>query len=275
MSALPGMPEFKGIGDRIRKLEAEVARLSRARKLESASVGAGGIKFKDGGKATFLDSSGNVLLTIDEDGLVSFEADGSQLSVLDGSRLRFNRSDGTRIAELTPAGGLRIYAANGTTLLTTLDGSGVQVGSDVVIDSAGLKIKGVLQAPGVWTDTGADITSPAVTLNTSFATLATLEVDPPAWVNTLSVMLLYNVRAVDQTGESQRNVEARISRDSGAAILGTWEATMLGGQSFTYRWPGNSARSTVGGTFDFQARVTSGGGHLAQISAQYIAFGIQ
>ena len=65
--ALPGMPEHLGIGDRLKRLEAQVAKINRARKLESATVGSGGIQVKDDGSIQFLANDGTVILEIDKD----------------------------------------------------------------------------------------------------------------------------------------------------------------------------------------------------------------
>jgi hypothetical protein len=99
MSALPGMPEFKGIGDRIKKLEAEVARsIPRPQARISESIGSGGLRIKDDGSVQFVANDGTVILEIDKDAFT------------------YDRADGTRQLEITPAGGHEgIYAANGTT----------------------------------------------------------------------------------------------------------------------------------------------------------------
>jgi hypothetical protein len=168
------MPEYGGLGDRIKELESQVAKLNRARRLESASIGSGGITVRDGGQISFLDTSGNTLFTIDENGLITFEADGSQLSVLDGTRLRFNRADGTRSLEVTPAGGMKIYAANGTT-------------EQVVLDSDGLQVAGGL-VQAVWFN-AQDALLDSQTINTTSTTdRQTITIDPPAWVEGLSIM---------------------------------------------------------------------------------------
>lgn len=77
-----------------------------------------------------FDSAGNKLLDLSTNGLRAFETDGSTLLVLDGSRLRFNRSDGSRSVELTPSGGLQIFASDGVTVRAVLDEFGLQVNDD-------------------------------------------------------------------------------------------------------------------------------------------------
>lgn len=69
MSATPGMPEYGGLADRIKNLEAQVAKLNRARRLQSASIGSGGLTVKDGGVIRFEDANGDVTTALSASGL--------------------------------------------------------------------------------------------------------------------------------------------------------------------------------------------------------------
>jgi hypothetical protein len=216
MSAIPGFPEHGGIGDRLSRIESQISKLNRMRRLESASVGAGGITFKDGGAVTFLDTSGNTLFTIDENGLVTFEADGSQLSVLDGSKLRFNRADGSRILEVTPGGGFKVYATNGTTERVVVDGDGVDIASGkVVLDSTGLEVDGG-NVQAVWPATGDD-TAQNVTVTVTQTEFLSVTIDPPAWVQSLFVFATATGQFSNTTGSAFRGEVRLILDKSGAS----------------------------------------------------------
>jgi hypothetical protein len=193
------MPEYGGLGDRIKELESQVAKLNRARRLESASIGSGGITVRDGGQISFLDTSGNTLFTIDENGLITFEADGSQLSVLDGTRLRFNRSDGTRSLEITPAGGAKFYASNGTTEVVVLDASGLDVGGgDVIATYTDVKEASTTLDAVTLTDTMQEFT------NTSFAL--------PSWVASAKVLAIATILGRNTTaGQIGIRASARVN----------------------------------------------------------------
>lgn len=148
MSVQPGMPEHRGLADRIKTLEAQVARINRARKLQSASIGSGGLAIKDGGTIRLVDDSGDTVAELDKDSQTFFDNAGNPLTVLNGS--------------------------------------GLTVGDDVVIDSDGLKITDVLQEAN-WIDEQFEFdTTP--TLSTSFADLVSVTISPPSWVETLSVL---------------------------------------------------------------------------------------
>jgi hypothetical protein len=206
------MPEHGGFEDRIKRNEIAIRDIQLARRLESASIGAGGLTFKDGGKATFLDTSGNTLFTIDENGLITFEADGSQMSVLDAGKLRFNRADGTRQLEITPAGGLKVYAANGTTVRSVLDGdgldigaglttitsTGVTVGTDVVIDSTGLHVEGG-DVVATYTDVKEGSAS-GITLTDTFAEFGNATFTLPSWVASAKVLATAYTQASNTSG---------------------------------------------------------------------------
>lgn len=168
----PGDPDRGSFADRFADIDRRIGKLETAARLTSASVGSGGITVKDGGKLSFLDTSGNVLFTIDENGLITFEADGSQLSVLDGTRLRFNRSDGTRSLEITPAGGQKLYAANGTTELVVLDADGLHVAGGLV--------------QSLWFASSEDVTA-NITLTTSPQTVGDITIDPPDYVEEVTI----------------------------------------------------------------------------------------
>jgi hypothetical protein len=112
---------------------------------------------------------------------------------------------------VTPGGGLKLYATDGSTVRTTLDATGVQVGTDVVIDSTGLKIDGVLQ-PAIET-LSSSTSFQNVSLTTSYTTLATVVLTIPSFatvvdVNAFGRMQLANSSGGVQTFDAQTQVES-------------------------------------------------------------------
>lgn len=114
MTATPGMPEHGDLGDLINRLESRVGALERARRLQSAAIGSGGIRVLDGGQIVWIADDGTThLVTADEDGIL-----------IAGAPVRLD-ADGLDIG-------------NG---LTVIDSSGVNVGSGKVLaDNDGFSI---------------------------------------------------------------------------------------------------------------------------------------
>ena len=98
-SGLFGQPEQGSFTDRFSEIERRLRALESANRLTSASIGSGGLRIKDGGKITFLDSSGAVLATLDENGVLVAGApvllDGDGLDI--GSGLVVVDSDGLKL----------------------------------------------------------------------------------------------------------------------------------------------------------------------------------
>jgi hypothetical protein len=69
MSAAPGTREYGGLADRLSRIEKRLADLERGNRLPSASVGSGGLTIRDAGALRLLDTSGDVLVTLDTAGL--------------------------------------------------------------------------------------------------------------------------------------------------------------------------------------------------------------
>ena len=69
MGAAPGTREYGGLADRLSRIEKRLADLERGNRLPSASVGSGGLTIRDAGALRLLDTAGNVLVTLDADGL--------------------------------------------------------------------------------------------------------------------------------------------------------------------------------------------------------------
>lgn len=134
--------------------------LERSAQLISASVGSGGIIVKDGGQITFLDTIGAALVTVDENGLL-----------VAGSPVRLD-GDGLDVA-------------NG---LVTVDDSGLMVGSDVIVDSTGLRVIGGYVTPSLWQRYAGSVTN--TSLNTTDTDKITLNVTPPSWAETMICQLL-------------------------------------------------------------------------------------
>lgn len=87
---------------RIVDLERQVRELQAGRRLEAATIGAGGLTVKDGGQIVLLDETGHVLIelgkvffgTLPKPGLVAFRAGGgpAALSMYDGVPAFWDRS---------------------------------------------------------------------------------------------------------------------------------------------------------------------------------------
>ena len=69
MGAAPGTREYGGLADRLSRIEKRLADLERGNRLPSASVGSGGLTIRDAGALRLLDTSGDVLVTLDTAGL--------------------------------------------------------------------------------------------------------------------------------------------------------------------------------------------------------------
>lgn len=180
MSAQPGMREFKSLGDRLARAEAEIARINRSRKLQSASIGSGGIKVKDDGSIQFVATDGTVVLEIDK------------------SAFTFDRADGTRQLEITPAGGMKFYESDGSTVITTLDGDGLEVIGGMVTP--------------LWIDDQSDFVQ-NTSLTTTPTTKCSVTFDPPSWVETLFLSVsvfgqMTNTSGGDQGFNGQLSGEA-------------------------------------------------------------------
>jgi hypothetical protein len=160
------MPEYGGLGDRIKELESQVAKLNRARKLESASIGSGGITVKDGGKITFLNTSGAVLATLDENG---------------------------------------VLVAGAPVLL---DGDGLQVGTDVVIDSTGLHVIGGLVTPSESEIQIGQATD--VSLTTTPQDVVTLTMTPPSWAQQVFGFVIATAQVSESSSAKNCTMTPRI-----------------------------------------------------------------
>jgi len=69
MGAAPGTREYGGLADRLSRIEKRLADLERGNRLPSASVGSGGLTIRDAGALRLLDTSGDVLVTLDTSGV--------------------------------------------------------------------------------------------------------------------------------------------------------------------------------------------------------------
>lgn len=243
MAGNPYLPETGGLTDEIASMKRDIAALQLSAQLISASIGAGGLSIK-GGAVNLYNSSDVLLAVLDALGLTFKETDGSDLLVVDGSKLRYNRADGSRQLEVTPAGGLKIYAANGTTEKVVLDADGLEVdggmvrAADLQMDSEGF----------------ADLS-----LTTSFMTGASIDFTIPAWVNTVYVLAMAALQITNGSGGVQ-----------GALPLIRVEGTIIGIAPIQDVANGEIGASTAHGvtslarpgdgvvTVEFRAKVTVG-----------------
>lgn len=180
----PGFPEAGGDADKWAEVDRRLSALERANSLTRASIGSGGLTIKDAGKLTFLDSNGDPLVTIDQDGAV---ISGAPV-VLDG--------DGLDIA-----GGLVV-----------VNGLGLAVGTDVVIDAEGLKIGGLLQ-PALAVLTGSNAAN-NVSVGTSAVTLNQVVLSIPPWVDEVSIVSIARLQMSNVSG-TQRNFNNILINDVG------------------------------------------------------------
>lgn len=146
MSVQPGMPEHRGLADRIKTLEAQVARINRARSMQSTSLDGGTFRVKNGGVIELVDDNDDVVAELDKTGLT--------------------------------------------------------VGDDVVLDSDGLKITDVLQEAN-WVDEHFDFGT-TLSLSSSETELVSVTVEPPPWVETLSVVAYGGVTSTQLTTDPNR-----------------------------------------------------------------------
>jgi len=180
MTMRPGFPESGGFAGRFKSIEQRLVALERATRLTSASIGSGGLTVKDDGKIQFVAADETVILELDR------------------SALTYHRANGSRILEITPAGGLKIYAANGTTEKLVLDGSG-------------LEIDGIVQpALAVLADTD----SPNPTITTSESTINEVTLPIPSWADEVSLITYARLQVSNVSG-STRNMTNKLVNDVG------------------------------------------------------------
>jgi hypothetical protein len=204
------MPEYGGLGDRIKELESQVAKLNRARKLESASIGSGGITVKDGGKITFLNSAGAVLATLDENG---------------------------------------VLVAGAPVLL---DGDGLQVGTDVVIDSTGLHVIGGLVTPSESEIQIGQATD--VSLTTTPQDVVTLTMTPPSWAQQVYGFVIATAQVSESSSAKNCKMTPRIgTSDFGDRTQGL--STSPATESWTAATSISTDRVSLPSSFDVHCRV--------------------
>jgi hypothetical protein len=215
MTATPGFPEHGGFDDRLKYVESQISKLNRMRRLESASIGAGGIRVLNGGQIVWIAADGTThLVTADQDGIliagapVVLDADGLDI----GSGLVVVDASGVQVGNapvVIDADGLDIGAG-----LTVIDSTGVQVGSDVVIDSTGLHVAGG-DVQSVWFASAEDDAT-NVSLTTTETQFNSLVIDPPAWVEQITIFGICRAHMVNASGGTQ-NLLTRITLDSGGS----------------------------------------------------------
>jgi len=159
----------------------------RTSQLALSRIGSGGLEIADGGQIVWIAADGSThLVTADQDGILIAGAP----VVLD-------------------ADGLDIGAG-----LTVIDSTGVQVGSDVVIDSTGLHVAGG-DVQSVWFASAEDDAT-NVSLTTTETQFNSLVIDPPAWVEQITIFGICRAHMVNASGGTQ-NLLTRITLDSGGS----------------------------------------------------------
>lgn len=118
-----GIEIFEADGSTLISLDGTGLRLNDAAGTKLIDLTTGGLKAYSGS---------DLLVQLNASGITIFEADGSTLAVIDGTKLRYNRADSSRILEITPTGGLKIYDTDGTTEKVVLDGTGLEVDGGAV-----------------------------------------------------------------------------------------------------------------------------------------------
>lgn len=107
MSVTPGMREFGGLGDRIKTLESKISKLELQRRLQSASIGSGGLTVRDSGVIKSGDFvAGSTGWQIEGDGSAEFQG-----SVIIGGTLTVDGAT-TLGADLTVNSGSNIQSSN-------------------------------------------------------------------------------------------------------------------------------------------------------------------
>jgi hypothetical protein len=179
----PGFPERTGFEDRLRSVERAIRDLQQTapggfsgdgkttflRGGRSLEVLGGSIKVSEAGSFQIVAADGELLAEFDKDAVTFFDAAGDPIAILD--------RDGVDIGN-----GLTILNADGLDIasgLVVIDGLGMTVGTDVEIDTDGLKIDGVLQ-PAIEPQRRSD-QNVSVSLTTTFANILTMAFDPPPW----------------------------------------------------------------------------------------------
>lgn len=260
MSLRPGFPEAGGLVDTLKDFERRLTALERSDRLTSASIGSGGLAIKGG--ALNLYNSSNVLLAIlDALGLTFKEADGSDLLVADGSKLRYNRSDGSRQLEITPAGGLKIYAANGTTEQVVLDSAGLVVGGGVVV-AQDIQI--------------ADDGFTNVSLTTTHTEHSSIVFTIPSWVVTVFV-LAYGMAQITNSSGGVQGVVTRLLREGTTFGINPTQDVANGQIGGTTATGVTSLARPVDGTLTVtqEARVTVGTNSANLVHLSALVLGIR
>lgn len=241
MAGNPYLPETGGLADEIASMKRDIAALQLSAQLISASIGAGGLSIK-GGAVNLYNSSDVLLAVMDALGFTVKEADGSDLMVIDGTKLRFNRADGSRQLEITPAGGLKIYAANGTT-------------EEIVLDADGLEIDGGM-ARAIHIEVLAD-SFVDVALSTTRATVNSVDHTVPTWVTTAYLIMGARAQITNVSGGNQQiNVWLNTEGTDVAAGSQTEADTYTGGPTILRGYELADPQDTV--TVLQEASVSSG-----------------
>jgi hypothetical protein len=229
------MPEHGDVNDRLKRVEIALRDLQLARRLESASIGAGGIRVLNGGQIVWIAADGTThLVTADQDGIliagapVVLDADGldigSGLVVVDETGLTVGSAPVVIDADgLDIGSGLVVVDETGLDIgsgLTVIDSTGVQVGSDVVIDSTGLHVDdGLVQA--VWghveEETTENVSLGSTSITSSATNIHAIVIDPPNWVQQLYVFGTADMMVNASTGAPHRMTQRIIVDDGGAS----------------------------------------------------------
>jgi hypothetical protein len=212
---------------RDRSLDFRISEIER--RLDDMRAGKGAIS--GDGVDTFLRSgsfivSGGDIEVLDNGDII---IDGGELravsgattrTLLDRDRLRLNRADGTRQVEITPAGGMKVYAANGTTVRTVLDADGVNIDSGkVLLNSSGLEVDGG-NSQAIWghvdEENTADVSLGSTAITSSATNILSVVVDPPNWVQQLYLFCSADMMVTNSTGSPHR-MDMRVIVDDGGA----------------------------------------------------------
>jgi hypothetical protein len=221
-----------------------------ARRLESASIGAGGIRVLDGGQIVWIAADGTThLVTADQDGIliagapVVLDADGldigSGLVVVDDTGLTVGSApvviDNTG---LDIGSGLVVVDATGVQVgnaPVVIDGDGLDIGAGlvvvdetgvnidsgkVVLDSSGLEVDGG-NSQAVWghveEETTENVSLGSTSITSSATNIHVIVIDPPNWVQQLYVFGTADMMVNASTGAPHRMTQRIIVDDGGAS----------------------------------------------------------
>jgi hypothetical protein len=254
MTMRPGFPERTGFEDRFQAIEKAI------RDLQQSSPGG----LSGDGKNTYL-RQGSFILS--EDGAFQIVDDGGLLlAEFDKNAVTFFDSSGDPLAVLDRDG---VAVGEAPVLLTS---TGLTVGTDVEIDATGLQVVGGFVTP-IDGRRGADLAT-NVSLTSTDQTVASVQINPADWVETMFIMA-NATGSLSNTAGGSRNLLITLSVDGSA--YGPITGTAADGTTIAIPINNSQVKTPPSDPFTvaLQARLSSGTNNANSFRVDVLAFGFR